>query len=261
MRRRPCSLMPLLALLTLGCAARVPIVTSTRPAPQADEAAQPALSVELMEGRPNGLLLRLRVSPALKLPADARLSLWRLRSLDDEEGVPLLEQAFEADGPRRAALEGEGLGVLDAQPGAPDTPIIYILRVAPPAPELMLASAPLTTRWRAPAAAPGALRALADLPGIIEISWRSQPGCQTLIFRRVIDSDDPRPARIAQLPASADGVFVDRDVAPGAVYAYRLACVLEDAQGVPFFGRASGELFVVAWSPAPPEEPAAAPVE
>jgi hypothetical protein len=239
------------ALLLPACATLVPLVQTEPEPPAPTPTTPPALSVEAMEGRPNGMLLRLRIAPGL--PDGTRLSLWRLRSPDDPDGAPLLEQTLEADGQRRAALEGEGLGVLDAQPGADGELIYYTLRAASPAQQAMISSPPLALRWHDPAPAPGALRAMADLPGVVELRWAHAPGCQTLIFRRELDSDDPRPARIAQLPEPHGGTFIDRDIHPGAVYAYRLACVLTPPGEPSFFGRATGELFVAAFAPPEPE--------
>jgi hypothetical protein len=249
----------LLSVLWLcGCATLVAPVSMS---PSDNAAKVPAASgeplvVEALEGRPNGLLLRLKVRLPPQ-PSGTRLSLWRLRSLDDEEGQPLLDQPLHADAARLAALSGEGLGVLDSAPGQDGQVAIYILRISPPSPMPQLASKPLIVRWQAPMPPPRSLAARADLPGVVELTWRPAPGCQHLIFRRALGAQDPRPARLALLDAADGGLYIDRAVEPGQVYAYRVACV-RTADALPFYGRATTELYVEAWTRQAPRAPAQA---
>lgn len=220
-----------------GCAAlRAPAEFTPAKAPSA--AALP-LQIEPVEGRPNGLVLRFTC--ACELPDDGWLQLLRARG---DETAQLFRN-IRLDARLRDRLTGTGLELLDRS--IDPQPTHYQLRVraahddAPG--QTLHVSAPLVVRWRTPPARPAELQAHSHIAGTVELRWMAPADTGALIFRRNVLDSSARWERLARVGPSAQGIFVDRQVEPAGVYAYRVALAIDTTSTVQF-GRPSEELYV-----------------
>ena len=226
----------LLCALSPGCgtlAAPVTIAPTSETA-RPGAPAEAGLSVQPVEGRPQGLLLRLTTD----FQPDPASRLELRRRVGDAPAETL--RTIEVGGEVAERLTGEGLDFLDRSV-TPAKRHVYQL-VYRPETDAPRASAPLTVTWQPPPAAPTALHAFADTPAAVELNWRaSAPGA--LLFRRDVLDKNQETRRIAHLGPSAGGRYVDRDVEPGGVYAYRIALARPN-EGFTQYGPPSEPLYV-----------------
>ncbi len=226
------------ALLVGGCAALRPPVDFQPAAPPNTN--EHALRVEPVEGRPNGLVLRLRCG--CTPPNDGWLEI--LRRQDDQPAQ--VYRSVRLNARLAKALAGKGLPFLDRAMRA-DTTTTYQVRLrasANDAPGKTLErSIPRRIAWQKPPARPANVRAQSHLAGSVELHWQATGRAGALIFRRDVLRSHAPVERIAQVGAGAGGVFVDRHVQPGAVYAYRVALASHTGDTLQF-GPPSDEIYV-----------------
>jgi hypothetical protein len=201
------------------------------------------LEIEAVEGRPQGLLLRITARRSLdSLPSDRRLELRRIRH--DTEPETLQSVSLEPDVLERLASE-EGLTVMDRSlsPGE----VSYRVRLgadesSDDAASTRPLSAPLHLRWRKPPPRPTSIRTASTMPVAVEIRWHPHSE-GALVFRRDVLTSDSTLRPVAVLGPDRADRFVDRDVRPGGVYAYRVA--LSTSSGAfTQYGRPSRMLYV-----------------
>jgi hypothetical protein len=226
----------LLCTLSPGCgtlAAPVNIAPTSQTTPPG-AAAEAALAIQPAEGRPQGLLLRLTTD--FQPDPGSRLELRRRVG----DAPPETLRTIAVGGEVAGRLTGEGLDFLDRSV-APGRLHVYQLVYRPKSDERRT-SAPLTVTWQKPPATPTGLHAFADTPVAVELNWRaSAPGA--LVFRRNVLDKNAKTRRIAHLGPSAGGRYVDRDVEPGGVYAYRIA-LARPGEGFTQYGPPSEPLYV-----------------
>ncbi len=220
-----------------GCAALdapVHVDVSEAPATQTH-----ALHIEPVEGRPNGLVLRF--SCTCSPPEDAWLEVLRRQGADDAQIYRSVRLSEELS----ARLTGEGFQFLDRS--ITPQPTYYQLRLRAsrddtPA-DVLAESSPVLVRWQKPPTQPAAVRATSVVSGAVELRWQAPPGAGALIFRRnVLDPNAPLE-RLSRVGPAANGLFVDRQLEPAGVYAYRVALAIQTDTTVQF-GRPSDEIYV-----------------
>lgn len=221
---------PLLAAVLLlaatGCGSFAP------PAPFRAQADVPtssektgALGVRPVEGRPDGLVLALHFD--VDLDPGSRLVVERRVGSDEPERL----RTIELDGDRARRASEEGIEFIDRSV-QPDSTIHY--RVAyyrpgrSPGPDTSpdRRSPVRTVEWSSPPSRPEEVTARADTHRAVELRWEPG-GTGALIFRRDVLDRSAGAQRIAVLEAGERGVHLDRDIAPGGVYAYRVALAVE----------------------------------
>lgn len=178
-----------------------------------------------------------------ELPEDAFLEVWR--SVDGERARPL--RRARLDERIHRALTAEGFEFLD-RAVTPGSTFRYQVRLrsadgnAEPADTLAAADSP-TIRWRKPPAKPDSTAVTSPLPGLVEVTWELNADFGALVFRRNVLASEEGPERLAQLQPGARGTFVDRNVEPGGVYAYRVAMAYV-GEHIVQFGPPSEEVYV-----------------
>lgn len=224
-----------------GCAAlRAPV--EFPPSPGVSPTA-PELKLEPIEGRPNGLLLSLGCD--CEPPEGAWLQLLRA---EGDAGAKLFRN-IRLNPTLRARLLNGGIEFLDRSVDPGTTRYKLQLRASKDnAPARLLgASKTLAVTWVAPPERPTGVAASSVIAGAVELRWQAPPGAGALIFRRnVLEPDAPLQRRARVGPASR-GVFIDRQVEPAGVYAYRVALAIDTKTTIQF-GRPSEEIYVTVHS-------------
>ena len=223
-------------LVCLGCgAARTPVATlplsSSAPSPEG------TFTLGAHEARPGALVFAL--SADAEDAVEGRVVLV-YRGVGD--ATPELHQTIELEGKRVGALGAGSLFALDRDV-TPGQTYTYVARLIDDAdPEATQTSAPMVWTCQAAPGAPPA-RANATSGGFIEVEWEPEDATQgALILRRDLLTPKAPAKRVATLGPGARGIYLDRDVTPGGVYAYRVA--LTRRGEVTTLGRLSEELFV-----------------
>lgn len=229
----------LFVMSTASCAAlRAPVHFEASQSPEA--ASEPALRVDLVEGRPDGLVLRFGCS--CSPPEGSWLELVRAT----QEQPARVHRSIQLSSELSARLHGDGVEFLDRAVAA-DTQISYQLRLraagANGPGQLTEASTPVEVVWQKPPPRPEQVWARSPVAGHVEFGFDAPRRFRSLVFRRNVLDDGPTE-RLVELDAAADGVFVDRDVVAAGVYAYRVALAVELDRGVLQFGPASDEIYV-----------------
>lgn len=205
-----------LALLT-SCASLRPLAQA--PAPDSGSALPSAIELRAVEGRPQGLVLRL-TSAMEELD---RVELYRVVGASKPE----LLESIEVDASVQTAL-ARGVEIIDGAMTPGSAHAYQAVAVADGA--LAAESAIVDVEWRDPPARPTTVRARAPLPDAVELSWVACHGCGAMIFRRDVLADGPFE-RLAAIAAGRAPLFVDRDVRPGGVWSYRVALAKEAEKG------------------------------
>jgi hypothetical protein len=220
----------------LGCgAARTPVAA---PATfEADQESRGALTLGAREARPGALVLALGARAE-----DAVVGRVVLVYRGAGGATPELHQTIELERARAGALGAGALFALDREV-TPGQTYTYVARlVDDDDPEATQTSSPMVWRCEAPPVAPTA-SARADARGFVEVEWVPEDATQgALVLRRDLLDPKAQTKRVATLGPGARGVWLDRDVTPGGVYAYRVA--LTRPGEVPTLGHLSEELFV-----------------
>ncbi len=233
-------------LLGGGCAAlRAPVAFDAPAEEQAPE--ETALSIEAVEGRPQGLVLRL--SCDCELPDDGWLELMR----GQQDGKVEVFRRVRLRGRLRAAVRGDGIEFMDRAVEAGQR-VGYRLRLrsadADESSAILATSSPLWMTWHKPPPKPEEVRADSRIAGSVELAWAPVHLDGALVFRRDVLDPNAGTERISRPDAGARGLFIDRDLDPGGVYAYRVALFLDRA-GLIQYGPPSEEIYVtVAATPA-----------
>lgn len=253
-----------LSALSSGCGATGPVVLTTLEAAARDadgaetpkRAAQAQLQLRLLEGRPTGLLLSMSAEAKLKHSPVATLAL--MRQLNNQEPITLHTLAI-TDELWQGLLSEDGLGLVDQQL-EPGGRYRYWLALLDQGGASSAKSQEVAITWPKPAPQPGELSVhVESRQASVELSWASQGADGAIIFRRELGGQAPI-RRLALVTPSQDHLYVDADVKPGGVYAYRIA-LASFVDGVPCFGPAGAERFVNVpeLEPAPASAPSTAP--
>lgn len=233
-------------LLGGGCAAlRAPLAFDEPAQKQAPQ--EGALSIEPVEGRPKGLVLRLRCD--CRLPDDGWLELMR----GQRDGKVEVFRRVRLRGRLRAAVQNDGLEFMDRAIEAGQR-VGYRLRLraadSDEPSSILQTSSPLWVTWHTPPPRPEDVRADSRIAGSVELAWTPAGLDGALVFRRDVLDPNAGTRRISRPNGGARGLFVDRDVDPGGVYAYRVALSIDHA-GLVQYGPPSEEIYVtVAAAPA-----------
>lgn len=238
-----CALAALAALLFFGCGATGPVVwTKVEPELEAAQAQElTPLELRLIEGRPTGLLLSMGAHAKLNTSPTATLAL--VRQLNDEEPITLHTLAI-TDELWQGLLAQGGLQLVDQQL-EPGSRYHYWLELSDQA-RAARASAKASITWPARVPAPSDLTIHVETrQASVELSWAAQGADGAVIFRREIggDSSGQRLTRHALVTPAQDHLYVDADVKPGGVYAYRIA-MASFVDDIPCFGAPGAERFV-----------------
>lgn len=205
-----------------GCATlRPPVDFSAVPKKQPDEA--PPLHIKAVEGRRQGFLMRLH---ALRPPPAGSRLLLRRRLAD---APPELIRRVQLDDDLAARLTDpdQGLPFLDRALAdlPPDTVVRYRLDL-----EDGPRSPVLTLTWPRAPKMPDRVWAHQDVQRAVELRWKpaehDAEHDAAVIFRRDVIANQERTERLAVVgPDSqgSEGVYLDRDVEEGGVYAYQVA--------------------------------------
>ncbi len=200
-------------------------IASISPERSTRSSKQRPLALEAIEGRPNGLLLKLTARDGHGLDASGDTIEIVRRQLGDDDSRDVLDTFRLTSKTFERLTDDEGLTLLDRSlsPGA----LRYDLQWKPEtgrekrAEPLPLVT-PLRVRWASPPPRPTTLRAASTMPVAVELQWH--PIAEgAIVFRRDVLDEDSKLTPIASLEAASAGLFVDRDVQPGGVYAYRVA--------------------------------------
>lgn len=232
-----------LTALSSGCGATGPVVLTTLDVEDAAasklRAEQALLKLRLIEGRPTGLLLSMSADAKLKRSPVATLAL--MRQLNDQAPITLHTQAI-TDELWQGLLSEDGLVLVDQQL-EPAGRYRYWLVLADQGGAWTARSEEAAITWPAPAPQPGELSVHVETrQASVELSWAPQGADGAIIFRRALGGQAPTK-RLALVTPSQDHLYVDADVKPGGVYAYRIA-LASFVDGVPCFGPAGAERFV-----------------
>lgn len=190
------------------------------------------LSVEAVEGRPQGLLLRLRSNRPLASGGKLEVH----RRVGDRK--PTVIRTIELSDEFTGRLRQGNLQFLDRAVVA-DKPLDYRLLYTPPeahggTPEgRRHQSRVLTLSWNEPPPTPDSVDVTMTGSRAVELRWKPRTS-GVLIFRRNVLKEGAKTRRIARLGPAAHGVFVDRDIRPQGVYAYRIALAIERETFVQF---------------------------
>lgn len=227
----------------VGCGATGPVV-QTRVEPELETAqahAQTPLELRLIEGRPTGLLLSMGASAKLSTSPTATLAL--MRQLNNKEPITLHTLAI-TDELWQGLLATGGLQLVDQQL-EPGSRYHYWLELNDQA-RAPRTSAKASITWPALVPTPSDLTIHVETrQASVELSWASQGADGAVIFRREIGGDPSaqRLTRHALVTPAQDHLYVDADVKPGGVYAYRIA-MASFVDDIPCFGVPGAERFV-----------------
>lgn len=230
------------AALIYGCASFSPLLTQSPGPPPTDKAPVNASAsdptLEIVEARPNGVLLLFHSKEAASDSAWTRLEL--LRSQDGDQAIVL--QEIVLDSAMRERLRTGGISLLDTGL-SPESRYVYLLRLLGNDATAEAPSKPVAITWQDPPAPPGEPRALALDAKVVEIAWQPREGWGVAIFRRDVLERPPRIERVGNLPFGCASTYLDRTAEPGRVYAYRIAHMRMEAD-VPIYGAPTGEFYV-----------------
>lgn len=203
-------------------------------------AAHQTVILEAVEGRPNGVVLRLRTD----VEGISALELYR--AVGDGEAQLLQELAVDE---QLAQALSRGVELVDPNV-RPNTLHQYQLVLVRDG-EVLEASAVLDVEWSPPPPPILEFRAAATLTDAVELRWEAPAEYGAVVFRRDVLADGPFE-RLRELDASCRGAFVDRDVRPGGVWSYRVALSRVNVGGFHQYGPPSEEVY--ASTPVEPSE-------
>ncbi|MGM0556194.1 MAG: hypothetical protein ACQEVA_07430 [Myxococcota bacterium] len=218
--------------LVSSCATLRPPIAFETEAP----ATPSPVRLDVVEGRPNGLLLELGMRDAP--PGAVALQLLRAEAGTDAE----IYREIQLEAQLREALHTDGIEFLDRNV-APDSTTRYQLRLVGEDDSTLAYSELVRVEWRPPPARPSELTGRATTPETVELRWKSAPGHGAIIFRRDVLQDHTKPERIGEVGPDSAGLFVDTDAEPGVVYAYRVSVALH-AEDVKQLGPPSEPIYV-----------------
>lgn len=205
-------------VVAAGCATLRPPVQFDSRSPTESTS---AVELSVREGRPNGLLLELALRDEVSESARA------LQLLRAEAGMePQIYREIRLDEALLEALRTDGVEFLDRNVAA-GVLVRYQLRLVGSEDQPLAYSKLLRLTWKAPPRRARGLTGEASTPSTVELRWSSPPTHGAVIFRRNVLRDDSTPERIADIGPDSAGVFVDTDVQPGVVYAYRISLAVD----------------------------------
>ena len=220
------------AVLLCACAAfEAPVrVEATRPV---DEV---TTTLRIVEGRPRSIVLEIS---AVAEP-ESHLEIYRRVGEADYE----LYESVKLD-ERLAGALTDGMQYIDRAPTKGS--LTYVAAIVTP--ERVLESTPYTLQWNAITAPPDHVSGRALSSTTAELDWRGSAS-SALIFRRDVLKPGDTPKRLATVGPTAGQRFIDHELTPGGVYAYRISAAVE-REGWVQFGPPGEELYVTL-----PDEPA-----
>lgn len=204
-------------------------------APQAQTSSK-SLDLRVIEGRPDGVLLKL----AMTQGADDAYALQLLRAAPDTEAV--VYRQIQLQEKLRNALASDGIEFLDRNVLAGQT-TRYQLRLIREDESPMAYSELLHVKWTEPPPRPDKLDGRATTPTTVELQWNAPVEHGAVIFRRNVLDQDSSPRRIGEVGPDSARLFVDTDVHPGVVYAYRVS-LADQSHGFLQLGPPSEPLYV-----------------
>lgn len=193
-----------------GCASLAPLIK----APPANPDPSPSLHLELKGATGEGL--RLGFGSSTLVPDLSELDLFIAK--DDLDWQ--LYQSFSLPHPLPASLLAHEIEFLDRS-ADPHQPVSYLLRLRTPDGQERFSTLLVLEPWHLPDA-PTGIEALPQPEGAIALTWSVKAPHTARIYRRDLLDDAPKTNLIALVDPAARGRFIDRDVVPGGVYAYRI---------------------------------------
>lgn len=235
-----------LAASLWGCGALGPVVQTQAP-PTAALTAPGPLKLEIVEGRPNGLLLRIYATPAAQLGLGPTSQIKLMRQRQDEPPITLQSLSVD-DALKQRIFSPDGVQLVDQQLN-PGKRYRYWLLLQEDATrdETRAVSEAKALRWERPLPAPKLAEpyVVAGPEPSVELRWSGAPGQGAVIFRRAL-AGNGRLERLALVGPAQDHVYIDTNVSAGGLYAYRVALARFDGERaeVPCFGHPGPEIFV-----------------
>lgn len=209
----------------IGCATLQPHAGA---AVEQAAATEDAASLRFVEGTPNGLVLRLTTD----VDAD---QLVLFRAQDDAE--PVVLQTVDLTNALRQALS-DGVDSVDSTivPGQ----FRYQFALVRDG-EFVAQSTIVDVYWRVPPprTEPVVRAAFSDA---VELAWRTPHDARAVVERRDVLDQTSEFARVATV-AAGQGVWVDRDVAAGQVWSYRVTLAFEHDGEFLQYGVVSEEVY------------------
>jgi len=213
-------------LAATGCGSlAAPVSFRTEPDARPPSDKTDAFEIHPVEGRPDGLVLGL--SFAFDLASGSRVVVERRVGSTESERL----RTIELDAERARIAADDGIEFIDRSV-EPETTIHYRVSYYRPGRSHGSDASPdrrssvRTVEWSSPPSRPDDVTARADTPRAVELRW-SPGGTGALIVRRDVLDRSTDAQRIAVLEAGERGVHLDRDAAPGGVYAYQVALAVE----------------------------------
>ena len=197
----------------------------------------PPLTLNAVEGRPDGLLLRIESREPIEPDA---ASLHLMRAATGEK--PQIYRDIELGEQFRRAIVTEGLEFLERNL-APDQHVRYQLRLLDESGAVLSYSNRVDVRWKEPPPRPANVTAQATTSNTVELRWDARRNLGAVVFRRNVLDDDSKLERIGQVGPNSSGLFVDRDAGAGVVYAYRVSLALRAGE-LTQFGPPSEAVYV-----------------
>lgn len=202
-------------LAATGCATLTPPVDfdGTAPRETSTTARSDGLSIAPVAGRPSGLVLELGADSP---PApEGKLLIRRGRG---DSATTLRSVSVDARVVER--LAGRGIQFVDRSPPTSDS-VTYrlVYRRDDGSPDRRVE---LELPWGKTPRKPQALEATAPSNRAVEVRW-SPTSLPAVVYRRNVTAGREQGRPVAVLHEGHGGTFVDREVRPGDVYAYRVA--------------------------------------
>lgn len=204
----------LAGLVCGGCASLSPPVAfdTERPTRPQPGASRDGLSVAPVEGRPSGLVLQLGADAPLADEGTLEIQRGRGDSTTTLRRLSLDDRIAER-------LAGRGLRFVDRSPPSAERLTYRVVQRRDGSTERRVV---LDVPWGESPSEPEELDASAASTRAVEVRWTPSTS-PAVLFRRNVTAGQQEVRRVATVAGSQGGTFLDRDVRPGAVYAYRVA--------------------------------------
>lgn len=197
------------------------------------------VQISAVEARPNGLLLQLN---AHILPPQLKSAKAIIYKRKDDEDLHILQELTLDEQLAARLKETRGVRLLDKSM-TPNTRYSYTFEMHSPTFKKPQRSTRLDWHWDEVLKAPKGLVARADVPPFVELTWAHKKEWGVVIFRRNVLQGERRPKLLPWVFAQTQGLYLDRTIRPGHIYAYRLGYARKK-QGVMIYGHLTQELFV-----------------
>lgn len=216
-RTRTRAILILLFLCLATCSRQAPLIQILPPSHHTPESPSSPPSAQIIEARPNGLMITMRAPETTREPW-ARASI--LRQRDDEP--PVVMHALTPNTAEREALMTRGLTLLDGNLEEAHR-YTYVTTLHDEQDQLVWVGEPTQIIWSAPPPPPHAFGVSPVGSIATRLTWRPRPGWGVLVLRRKLGDTDQAMQRHAFIPEDEVDTHVDRGVQPGQGYVYRVA--------------------------------------